>query len=154
MQEKRDRPGFGGSHASPSQTGKGLATERGRTVIADEVVAKIGGMAAREIEGVHDFGTGTARAIGALKGRLGAEDGVTRGIDVEVGERQAAVDIHLVVEYGLAIPDLAEAVRRHVIDAVERMCGLEVTEVNIAVDDVHLPRQEEPSGTDGEPRVQ
>ncbi|GGO27897.1 Asp23/Gls24 family envelope stress response protein [Microbispora bryophytorum] len=138
-----------------TQGGSGLMTERGRTTIADEVVAKIAGMAAREIDGVHDFGTGTARAFGAIKGALGGEDGVTRGMSVEVGERQAAVDIHLIVEYGVAIPDLAQAVRSHVIRAVERMCGLEVTEVNIAVDDVHLPRQQEPQAPeDGEPRVQ
>jgi len=131
-----------------------LWTEHGRTTIAGEVVAKISGMAAREIKGVYDFGTGTARALGAIKGRLGAEDGVTRGMSVEVGERQAAVDIDLIVEYGAAIPDLAESVRRNVIDAVEHMCGLEVTEVNIAVDDVHLPRQEAPEGSYGESRVQ
>ncbi|WP_169951256.1 Asp23/Gls24 family envelope stress response protein [Microbispora sp. H11081] len=136
------------------QGGTGLVTERGRTTIADGVVAKIAGMAAREIDGVHDFGTGTARAFGAIKGAFGGEDGVTRGMAVEVGERQAAVDIHLIVEYGVAIPDLAQAVRAHVIRAVERMCGLEVTEVNIAVDDVHLPRQQESQQSgEGEPRV-
>jgi uncharacterized alkaline shock family protein YloU len=153
VQDKRDRTGVSRAPA-PAQPGSSLTTERGRTTIAGEVVAKIAGMAARELEGVHDFGTGAARAIGAIKGRLGAEDGVTRGISVDVGERQAAVDVNLIVEYGVAIPDLADAVRRNVIAAVERMCGLEVTEVNIAVDDVHLPRQETPSGTDGEPRVQ
>lgn len=134
--------------------GTSLMTERGRTTIADAVVAKIAGMAAREIDGVHDFGTGPARALGAIKGAFGAEDGVTRGMAVEVGERQAAVDVHLIVEYGVAIPDLAQAVRGNVIRAVERMCGLEVTEVNIAVDDVHLPRQESAAPADGEPRVQ
>jgi Uncharacterized protein conserved in bacteria len=63
-----------------------------------------------------------------------------------------------VVEYGVAIPDLAAAVRRNVIGAVERMCGLQVTEVNVAVDDVHLPPQEETEGrtttTTGQSRVQ
>ncbi|MEU8192998.1 Asp23/Gls24 family envelope stress response protein [Microbispora amethystogenes] len=136
------------------QGGSSLMTERGRTTIADEVVAKVAGMAAREIEGVHEFGAGGVRAFGAIKGALGAEDGVTKGVSVEVGERQAAADIHLVVEYGVAIPDLAQAVRGNVIRAVERMCGLEVTEVNIAVDDVHLPRQESSAPADGEPRVQ
>lgn len=130
-----------------------LVTEHGRTTIADEVVAKIAGMAAREIPGVHDFGTGAARAFEAIKGRLGAEESLTRGIDVEVGERQAAADIHLIVEYGTAIPDLAEAVRGNVSNAIEHMCGLEVTEVNVAVDDVHLPRQEEAAGAEAEPRV-
>jgi uncharacterized alkaline shock family protein YloU len=143
-----------GPAATRARTGSSLVTERGRTSIADEVVAKIAGMAAREISGVHDFGTGAARTLGAIKGRLGAEDGITRGISVEVGELQAAADVDLVVEYGVVIPDLASAVRRNVIDAVEHMCGLEVTEVNVAVEDVNLPRQEGPADTGGEPRVQ
>src|SRR5690606_30633489 len=101
----------------------------------------------------YDFGTGAARAFDALKGRFGGEESITRGIEVEVGERQAAADIHLIVEYGTAIPDLAEAVRDNVTDAVQHMCGLEVTEVNVAVDDVHLPRQEAAPGAEAEPRV-
>jgi uncharacterized alkaline shock family protein YloU len=60
-------------------------------------------------------------------------------VSVEVGERQAAVDLDLVVEYGVSVPDLAQAIRRNVISSIERMTGLEVTEVNIDVDDVHLP---------------
>ena len=68
---------------------------------------------------------------------------------VEVGERQAAVDLDVVVEYGVSIVDVAGAVRTNVIGAVERMTGLEVVEVNIAVDDVHLPDEERtrPNGT-------
>jgi uncharacterized alkaline shock family protein YloU len=64
-------------------------------------------------------------------------------VKVEVGERQAAVDLNLVVEYGAAIADTAADVRTNVISAVERMTGLEVVEVNIAVDDVHLPDDDE-----------
>ncbi len=135
-----------------------LESEMGQTEIADSVVAKIAGMAAREVSGVHDFGLSTARAFGAIKGRLGGGDGVTRGIAVEVGQRQAAVDVDLVVEYGVAIPDLANAVRRNVIGAVERMCGLQVTEVNVTVDDVHLPSQDggeqQQRTTNGPSRVQ
>ncbi|MEV0390895.1 Asp23/Gls24 family envelope stress response protein [Nonomuraea sp. NPDC050643] len=142
-------------HAVAGRTaGSSLVTDRGRTTIAENVVAKIAGVAAREISGVHDFGTGAARAFGAFKGRLGAENGVTRGIAVEVGERQAAVDIDLVVDYGVAIPGLAAAVRDNVITVVGRMCGLEVSEVNVAVDDVYLPSQDESSGTTGGARVQ
>lgn len=137
--------------SAPSAKGMPVSRERvsdhGRTTIAGDVVAKIAGVAAREISGVHDFGTGPARVFGAFKGRLGAEEGVTRGIAVEVGERQAAVDIDLVVDYGVAIPGLAAAVRDNVITAVGEMCGLEVTEVNVAVDDVYLPSQDESSGT-------
>ncbi|MFD0737552.1 Asp23/Gls24 family envelope stress response protein [Planotetraspora mira] len=136
-----------GTLTQERRAASGLVTDRGRTTIAAEAVTKIAGVAAREIPGVHDFGTGTARAFGALKGRLGVDDSVTRGIAVEVGERQAAADIALVVDYGVAIPDLAMAVRLNVINAVENMCGLEVTEVNIAVDDVHLPQEDGGGGT-------
>lgn len=110
--------------------------EGGRTRIADGVVAKIAGMAAREIGGVHSMGGGAARAA---VNRAGEHGSVSRGVSVEVGERQAAVDIDLVVEYGAGIQDLAAAVRRNVTAAVERMTGLEVTEINIKVDDIHLP---------------
>ncbi|GAA2849327.1 hypothetical protein GCM10010517_06650 [Streptosporangium fragile] len=123
-------------------TQSSLVTPRGTTTIESGVVAKIVGMAAREISGVYDMGAGTARALGAVRGIVGADRSITQGVSVEVGERQAAVDLELVVEYGMAIPDLAGAVRRNVITAVERMCGLEVTEVNIKVSDVHMPGQE------------
>ncbi|ACZ90682.1 Asp23/Gls24 family envelope stress response protein [Streptosporangium roseum] len=120
----------------------GLATPKGNTSIDSGVVAKIAGMAAREVSGVYNMGAGTARALGAVRGMVGGDKSVTQGVSVEVGERQAAVDLDLVVEYGVAIPDVASAVRRNVITAVERMTGLEVTEVNIKVDDVHMPGQE------------
>lgn len=72
---------------------------------------------------------------------------------VEVGERQAAVDLSVVVEYGASIVDVAGDVRSNVIGAVERMTGLEVVEVNIAVDDVHLPDEEEDTSEQEEGRV-
>jgi uncharacterized alkaline shock family protein YloU len=83
------------------------------------------------------------------------DSSVARGVAVEVGERQAAIDIDLVVEYGAAIQDLAGAVRRNVTSAVERMTGLEITEINIKVDDIHLP-DDDSGDEDGasEPRVQ
>ena len=128
---------------SPSGSAQhgGLVTDHGRTTIADSVVEKIAGIAAREVSGVHEMGGGAARAFGNLKETLpgsAATPSPTQGVTVEVGERQAAIDLELVVEYGVAISDLAEAVRRNVIGRVERMTGLEVTEVNITVDDVFL----------------
>ncbi|OSZ56863.1 alkaline-shock protein [Streptomyces pharetrae CZA14] len=120
------------------------AETRGRTSIADGVVAKIAGMAAREVPAIHSLGGGMARAMGAVRNRVpGGGDGVTRGVKVEVGERQAAVDLDIVVEYGASIVDVAGDARSNVINAVERMTGLEVVEVNIAVGDVHLPDEEE-----------
>ncbi|MPQ96637.1 Asp23/Gls24 family envelope stress response protein [Modestobacter sp. I12A-02628] len=117
---------------------------QGRTTIADTVVAKIAGMAARELSGVYRLGGGAARAFGAIRERIPGSGGpnVTQGVSVEVGEKQAAIDIEIVVEYGVAIADLASAIRRNVITAVERMTGLDVVEVNIAVDDVRLPTDE------------
>ncbi|QOV46348.1 Asp23/Gls24 family envelope stress response protein [Streptomyces chromofuscus] len=119
---------------------------RGRTTIADDVVAKIAGMAAREVPGVYALGGGLARTMGAVRERVpGRRASVTSGVKVEVGERQCAVDLDVVVEYGLSITDVAADVRENVITSVERMTGLEVVEVNIAVGDVHLP-DEEPEG--------
>lgn len=132
-----------------------LNTDTGRTSIADHVVAKIAGMAAREVRGVHHMGGGAGRAFDAVRERIPGSTSTStaaRGVAVEVGERQAAVDINLVVEYGVSIPDLAAGVRRNVISGVERMTGLEVTEVNVTVDDIHLPDEEE-SRSAAEPRV-
>ncbi|WP_338887995.1 Asp23/Gls24 family envelope stress response protein [Rhodococcus sovatensis] len=121
------------------KTDSALVSTTGRTTIADTVVSKIAGIATREVEGVHDVGGGTSRAIGALRERIpGARVNQSQGVSVEVGERQAAVDIDIVAEYGVSIADLASGIRRNVITAVERMTGLEVTEVNIVVHDVYL----------------
>ena len=117
-------------------------TAQGKTTSAASVVQKIAGIAAREISGVYAMGGGVSRAFGAIRERIpGGGTGVTNiaGVQVEVGEKQAAIDLDLVVEYGASIVDLARAVRRNVIAAVERMTGLEVIEVNIAVNDIHLP---------------
>lgn len=141
--------------ASTSQGGR-TGTDpaaRGRTTIADGVVAKIAGMAAREVSGIHALGGGVARTMGAVRDRVpGGRPGVTRGVKVEVGERQSAVDLEIVVEYGVAIADVAAEVRESVVEAVERMTGLEVVEVNLSVNDVHLPDEEEEETTEG--RVQ
>ncbi|MER7112560.1 Asp23/Gls24 family envelope stress response protein [Streptomyces sp. NPDC000229] len=126
---------------------------RGKTTIADGVVVKIAGMAAREVDGVHALGGGLARTVGAVRDRVpGGRASVTRGVKVEVGERQSAIDLELVVEYGVPIADLAGDVRENVIEAVERMTGLEVVEVNIAVDDVHLPEEEDEETPEGRVR--
>jgi uncharacterized alkaline shock family protein YloU len=128
---------------------------QGRTSIADAVVSKIAGIAAREIEGVHDLGGGTARAVGALRDRIpGSRTNLSQGVSVEVGERQAAVDLDLVAEFGVPIPDLATAVRSNVVDSVERMTGLEVTEVNITVHDVFVDDGSVTGESEQAPRVE
>lgn len=124
----------------------------GRTHVANVVVSKIAGLAAREIAGVHALGGGAARAVGTIRERIpGATSNISQGVRVEVGEKQAAIDLDVVVEYGVAITDVAAAVRRNVIESLERMTGLEVVEVNIDVNDVYIPSGEETRPA--EPRV-
>ncbi|CAM5559264.1 Asp23/Gls24 family envelope stress response protein OS=Streptomyces alboniger OX=132473 GN=CP975_07735 PE=3 SV=1 [Streptomyces alboniger] len=129
--------------------GGGAPASRGRTTIADGVVEKIAGLAARDVEGVHAMGGGLARTFGAVRDRVpGGSKSVSRGVKAEVGEVQTALDLEIVVEYGVSIADVARDVRENVVAAVERMTGLEVVEVNIAVSDVKLPDEddEEPEG--------
>lgn len=136
----------GGSQAASraGRSGTELITEEGRTTISDSVVTKVAGVAAREVNGVYAMGGGVSRAWGAMREQLSAGGSrVTQGVTVEVGERQAAIDLDITADYGVSIPDLAAGVRRNVSNAVEKICGLEVTEVNIAVNDVHLPGDEQ-----------
>ncbi|TXR57205.1 Asp23/Gls24 family envelope stress response protein [Quadrisphaera setariae] len=133
-----------------------LTTSQGHTTIADTVVSKIAGIAANEVNGVYALGGGAARAIGALRERIpGATTNHSQGVSVEVGEKQAAVDINLIAEYGVSIADLAAGVRRNVVSSVERMTGLQVTEVNIDVADVHIPSDDDEHEAPAKPaRVQ
>jgi uncharacterized alkaline shock family protein YloU len=125
-----------------------LVSNQGTTIIADTVVQKVAGLATREVPGVHDLGSGAARTFGALRERIpGASASTGQGVSVEVGERQAAIDLQVVVEYGVAITDVAKGIRRNVISSIEQMTGLEVVEVNITVSDVYLPGTEEPETT-------
>lgn len=136
-----------------TRRGGGDPADRGRTTIADGVVEKIAGLAARDVLGVHAMGSGLSRTFGAVRDRVpgGASKSATRGVKAEVGEVQTALDLEIVVDYGVSIGDVARAVRENVIAAVERMTGLEVVEVNIAVTDVKLPDEEE---EEPEPRLQ
>ena len=132
------------SSAVAQATPSALQSTHGTTSIANDVVQKIAGLAAREVAGVYSLGGGAARALGALRERIpGASQAVGQGVTVEVGEKQAAVDLDLITEYGVPIADLARSVRRNVIASVEGMTGLQVTEVNISVNDIHLPTDDE-----------
>jgi uncharacterized alkaline shock family protein YloU len=128
-----------------------LVTELGRTTIADTVVAKIAGIAAREVPGVHALGGGAGRAMGAIRGAVGRPS-LEQGVDVEVGEKQAAVDLDIIVDYGVPILDVAEEIRDSVIGGIERMTQLEVTEVNISVHDLHVEGEDEEE--EAAPRVE
>ncbi|QNS06985.1 Asp23/Gls24 family envelope stress response protein [Streptomyces xanthii] len=149
MSDTTQRPG----DAPTASTGKSSMTKRGggdpggrgKTTIADGVVEKIAGLAARDVDGVHAMGSGLSRTFGAVRDRVpgGGTKSVSRGVKAEVGELQTALDLEIVVEYGVSIADTARDVRENVINAVERMTGLEVVEVNIAVSDVKLPDEED-----------
>ncbi|MFZ0040602.1 MAG: Asp23/Gls24 family envelope stress response protein [Solirubrobacteraceae bacterium] len=117
----------------------GLQTEQGSTSIADAVVTKVAGIAAREVDGVYQLGGGAARAVGSVAQRVGIGDSRTQGVSVEVGEREAAVDLTVLIEYGESIPKIAQSVRDNVIRRIEGITGLSVTEVNVAVNDLHFP---------------
>ncbi|WP_199573303.1 Asp23/Gls24 family envelope stress response protein [Streptomyces murinus] len=156
MTDMTTTPAGGGEpHTSTRKAvrrGGGDPSTRGRTTIADGVVEKIAGLAARDVIGVHAMGGGFARTLGAVRDRVpGGSKSVTRGVKAEVGEVQTALDLEIVVDYGVSIGDVAGAVRENVVAAVERMTGLEVVEVNIAVSDVKLPDEEE---DEPEPRIQ
>ena len=118
-------------------------TAKGRTVIEDAVVAKVAGIAARDVPGVVALGGNTARAFGAIRDAIGSSD-LGQGVRVEVGETQAAVDLTLVVAYPMPMQEVASAVRQAVTDAVTDLVGLQVTEVNIAIIDVDIPALDAP----------
>lgn len=121
-----------------------LQTTRGVTTLDDAVVAKIAGMAAREVPGVYDMGSAARRAFSAVADRIpNAQTNVTGGISVSKGETQAAIDVTVVVEYGVSIVEVGNAIRRNVIEQVEGTSGLEVVEVNVNVADVHLPEDDD-----------
>lgn len=134
-----------------TQTGSANPAEGGSTVIAEAVVTKVAGIAAREVPGVHDLGGGTTRAIGSVTQRVGLGDERTQGVSVEVGETEAAVDLTLVIDYGESIPRVADAIRDNITKRIEGITGLKVTEVNITVNDLYFPGDEQPA--DEEPRV-
>jgi uncharacterized alkaline shock family protein YloU len=122
--------------------GSPLQSEHGRTSISDSVVSQIAGVAAQEVEKVQ-MGGGTSAAVGGfLQSVTGSSSGnYARGVSVEVGEEEAAIDLSMAVEYGYSVPQLTEAARRNVINRVESLTGLKVTEVNITVNDVQVPEE-------------
>jgi uncharacterized alkaline shock family protein YloU len=124
---------------------------KGKTTIANGVVAKIVGIAAREIDGVKAVvGTGAGATISGLATRVTRGDTRAQGVSVEVGERETAASINIIAYYGVSIPQLADAIRRNIIDRVETMTGLTVVAVDIAVTDLYFEDEEK---EETEPRV-
>lgn len=125
--------------------------EYGTIKIADEVVAIVAGLAATEIEGVAGMSGGIAGGIAEILGRKN----LTKGVKVEVGEKETAIDLFIIVEYGAKIPDVCWEIQEKVKRAVEIMTGLNVVEVNIHVQGVHLEKEkkEEAATLEELPRV-
>jgi uncharacterized alkaline shock family protein YloU len=113
-------------------------TSAGTNTIAEGVVEKVVGIAAREVPGVHDLGKGATRAIGALRTAINQQDR-GQGVSVEVGEKQVAADIVIVAEYPVPLQTLSDDVRRAVAEAITTVVGLQATEINVRVDDVFIP---------------
>lgn len=132
-----------------------LVTDQGKTTIANGVVSKIVGIAASEIDGVHQLvSAGAGQALSGLAQRVTGGEARDRGVTVEVGQREAAVDIRLITVYGVSIPEVSQSVRSNIISRVREMTGLIVKEVNIDVVDLYFPGEEREAPAAPQPRVQ
>jgi uncharacterized alkaline shock family protein YloU len=131
-----------GSRRRRQQQSSPLQTERGKTTISDAVVSQVAGIAAQEVEAVQ-MGGGAAAAVGGFLRSVSGGTDYARGVSVEVGEEETAIDLMMAVEYGKSIPQITEAVRSNVVSRVENLLGLRVTEVNVTVSDVQF-REERP----------
>lgn len=114
-------------------------TGLGSIKIADEVVSIIAGLAATEIDGIAGMSGGLVGGIAEMLGRKN----FSKGVKVEVGEREAAIDLYIIVKYGTRIPDVALAAQENIKRAIENMTGLSVVEVNVHVQGVHFPEEEQ-----------
>ena len=133
------------SEENGSSQGSPLKSEMGTTTVSNSVVSQIAGIAALEVEKVQMGGGSTTAAVGgflqSVTGSSGG-DNFSKGVTVEVGEEEAAIDLTMAVEYGQSVPRVTDAVRRNVINRVENLSGLRVTEVNIHVNDVQIPEEQ------------
>lgn len=128
-----------------------LATQHGKTSIEPVVVAKISAKAAREVSGVHELVSSRFGAtVAGLAEQVTGGPSPTGGINVNVANNQATINLMMTVDYGVSIPQVAEGVRNNIISRVESMTGLSVQAVNIDVNDLYVPQQ--PGMT--EPQVQ
>ena len=120
------------------QEGGGLVGEHGTTSIADRVVSEIAGISAQEVEGVH-MGGGASRSAGGVLGSVTGSQSTSRGVSVEVGTTETAIDLSMAVEYGRDILGTVESVRSSITERVEYMTGLKVMELNVTINDVIFP---------------
>jgi uncharacterized alkaline shock family protein YloU len=129
------------SEGSSSQESP-LKSDMGITTVSNAVVSQVAGIAAQEVEKVQMGGGATAAVGSLLQSVTGSSSGganFSKGVTVEVGEEETAIDLTMAVEYGQSIPRITDAVRRNVTNRVENLVGLRVNEVNITVNDVQVP---------------
>lgn len=125
-----------------------VASDMGTIRISDDVVAVIAGLAATEVDGVAAMSGGFAGGIAEVLGRRN----LSKGVKVEVGTEETKVDLHIVVTYGVRIPDVAWEIQENVKKAIEQMTGLRVLQVNVHVQGVSFPAKEK-SGERDEPAL-
>jgi uncharacterized alkaline shock family protein YloU len=113
----------------------------GTTTVVDPVVAKIAGIAAREVPGVFALGGGAARAVGSIREAIGQTD-LSQGVRVEVGETEVAADVTIVVSYPEPLQVVASGVRTAVARAISELVGMEVARIDVTISDVHIPGEE------------
>ena len=118
-----------------------LQSDNNEIKIADDVVAVIAGIAVSEVSGVYEMAGGFAGGITEV---LSGKKNLAKGIKVEVGEKDTKIDVNIIVEYGVRIPDVAFEIQNRVKKAVETMTGLNVVEVNVHVQGVNTEPKEEP----------
>lgn len=120
------------------------SSQGGKVVFAEDVVATIASLAAGDVEGVHAM---SGNAMDGLSEKFGKKS-YTKGIRVEVGTQECAVDLSVIIKYGYRIQDVARKVQQEVRDAIETMTGLKVVEVNVAVSSIYFEparKTEEPA---------
>ena len=138
---------------TPSKGSADSVQAGGKTTIQDPVVAKIAGIAARDVPGVYALGGGAARMVGSIRDALNSTD-LTQGISVEVGDEQVAVDVTIVADYPVALQKVSSEVRAAVVRAMHELVGMDVAEVNVTVNDVHLPSDDDQEGEARQGRTQ
>lgn len=136
-----------------------IEEENYKVNISDEVVATIAGIAAAEIEGVADMSGGV---VGGIAERLGAKKSPQKGVKVDVTPDGAVIDLYIIVDFGVRIPELAWEIQENVKNSVETMTGIETKKINVHVEGVRfekaakkVPKKKEevPCDTSDEPET-
>lgn len=130
------------------------APVKGRIDIEDEVVEKVAGLAATEVEGVADLGGDMERTVESVRERMGVgHRRGDQGVKAHITGREVAIEVTIVIEYGHVVMEVARQVQANVASQTNRMLGLQVIEVNVVVDDVRLPEAPKPAEPEDDRRL-